>query len=210
MSFIDALNRMVGKVNAEPVRRPEPAFNEEDFRRNYRAQIEADYKRTQAAMVPDGTPTQRPQPREGQYKPDEKAKVGATVMGEAGLEGRDGLKAVFNTIQNRRREKQMGWDDVLDTYQYDAYRQKTPEYRRNYAAIKGDDSGIGTKEKELLEYVLGLMDNNAKDITGGATHFLNPEVTKQISSTGELPDWYDPKKVTYSSPNHQFLNNIQY
>lgn len=43
------------------------------------------------------------------------------------------------------------------------------------------------------------------DPTGGARHYLNPALTRQIRPHHDLPAWYDPARVTAIIGHHEFL-----
>lgn len=43
------------------------------------------------------------------------------------------------------------------------------------------------------------------DPTGGATHYLNVELTRQIRPGHDLPDWYRADQVTARIGRHEFL-----
>lgn len=122
--------------------------------------------------------------------------IAATIVDEAGGEkdaARD-MQSVLNVIMKRGngdirsaaaaclKEKQFsGWNPIKKS------------------DIKSVNSFIEKKRKHgkysvALKLVAQARAGTLKDITNGADHFLNLELTK--SQSGKIPSWYDPKKVT--------------
>lgn len=132
--------------------------------------------------------------------------IAATVVDEAGGEknaDRD-MQSVLNVIMKRGKgdirsaaveclkEKQFsGWNSI------------------NKSDIQSVNSFVEKKRKHgkfavALKLVAQARAGTLKDLTNGADHFLNLELTK--SQTGKVPSWYDPKKVTTKIGKTTFLN----
>ena len=56
-----------------------------------------------------------------------------------------------------------------------------------------------------LDLVNKAKSGSLKDITKGANHFLNVQLTKQQRKGGNLPSWYDSNKVVADYGKHRFL-----
>ena len=131
--------------------------------------------------------------------------IAATLVDEAGGEkdaARD-MQSVLNVIMKRGKgdirgaaaaclkEKQFsGWNPIKKS------------------DVKSVNGFIETKRKHgkysvALKLVAQARAGTLKDLTNGADHFLNLELTK--SQNGNVPSWYDPKKVTAKVGKTTFL-----
>lgn len=103
-----------------------------------------------------------------------------TIIGEASGEGMEGMQAVGNVILNRTFSGRYGnsvKDVVLAKSQFEPW-----SVRRNELL------GIPTNSPKYQEASAALDLAMQEDITGGATHFLNPEIVKKRRG-GTLPRW---------------------
>jgi hypothetical protein len=131
--------------------------------------------------------------------------IATTLVDEAGGEkdaARD-MQSVLNVIMKRGKgdiraaaaaclkEKQFsGWNPIKKS------------------DVKSVNGFIETKRKHgkysvALKLVAQARAGTLKDLTNGADHFLNLELTK--SQNGNVPSWYDPKKVTAKIGKTTFL-----
>ena len=118
--------------------------------------------------------------------------VMAIILSEASVEGEEGIQAVINTIVNRSRgDNTIGRfrDVVTKENAYEGYtlrkKKKLSEFVGEYKDFKNPDTEKQwyDTEKLLDEALAGELE----DITGGATHYLNPELQK--AEWRPLPDW---------------------
>ena len=131
--------------------------------------------------------------------------IAATMIDEAGGEkdAERGMQAILNVIMNRGKgnlrsaaaaclkEKQFsGWNPVKksDIQSVNSFIEKKRKHNKYALALK---------------LVSQARAGTLKDITSGADHFDNLELTK--SRSGKLPSWYNPKKVTTKIGNVTFL-----
>jgi N-acetylmuramoyl-L-alanine amidase len=130
--------------------------------------------------------------------------IAATVVDEARGEGSKGMQAVLNVIMNRgSNDVKKAARECLKQYQFSGWNKV------NKSSIESVDKFIESKKldaqfKKALNMVNDAEQKKLKDITGGAKHFLNTNLTKQ--TTGKLPNWYDKDKITNIIGNHTFLN----
>lgn len=133
--------------------------------------------------------------------------IAATIVDEAGGEKdyERGMQAVLNVILKRSK------GDIRGA----AKECLRPKQFSGWNAVKITDinsvkSFIDSKKKHTryslaLKLIESAKNGTLKDITGGADHFLNIQLTKKQSSTNSLPKWFDKRKVTVSIGNHTFL-----
>ena len=117
------------------------------------------------------------------------------LWGEAEGEGYDGMQAVGNVIMNR----------VDVDSKYDADAENIVMARAQFSSI--DDpvrleammnlTNDNPEYIQALEISKKLLTGEMKDITGGATHFYNP-------NTAAKHDWIDEYPVTFKLKNHWF------
>lgn len=103
-----------------------------------------------------------------------------TIIGEAGNQDFEGKQAVANVILNRAASGRYGStvsDVVLARRQFEPWDTRKNELM-SYTA---DD-------QRYQEAAAALEAATQQDVTGGATHFLNPDVVRQRRG-GSLPAW---------------------
>ena len=117
------------------------------------------------------------------------------LWGEAEGEGADGMQAVGNVIMNR----------VERDSKYDADAQDIVMEYKQFSSV-GDPKRLEAMmnlSKDNPEYIQALeiskklLAGEMEDITGGATHFYNP-------NTAAKHDWIDKYPVTFKLKNHWF------
>ena len=117
------------------------------------------------------------------------------LWGEAEGEGADGMQAVGNVIMNR----------VERDSKYDADAQDIVMEYKQFSSV-GDPKRLEAMmnlSKDNPEYIQALeiskklLAGEMEDITGGATHFYNP-------NTAAKYDWIDEYPVTFKLKNHWF------
>lgn len=128
--------------------------------------------------------------------------VARTIWGEARSEGRQGMQAVANVIMNRVASSR--WpNDVIGVvkqpYQFSAWNFGDPN-RAAMQSVTAADPAF----RAALEIAEQALRGTLPDITGGANHYLNVELTKQIRG-GRLPNWVDMADKTARVGKHTFL-----
>ena len=133
--------------------------------------------------------------------------VAATLVDEAGGEKNpiDGMHAVLNVIMNRAKGNiRQAAVECLKPKQFSGWNKinkKDPEAIKQFIDSKRSHS----KFKDALDLVNKARSGSLKDITKGANHFLNVQLTKQQRKGGNLPSWYDSNKVVADYGKHRFL-----
>ena len=133
--------------------------------------------------------------------------VAATLVDEAGGEKNplDGMHAVLNVIMNRSKGNiRQAAVECLKPKQFSGWNKinkKDPEAIKQFIDSKRSHS----KFKDALDLVNKARSGSLKDITKGANHFLNVQLTKQQRKGGNLPSWYDSNKVVADYGKHRFL-----
>jgi hypothetical protein len=133
--------------------------------------------------------------------------VAATLVDEAGGEKNpiDGMHAVLNVIMNRAKGNiRQAAVECLKPKQFSGWNKinkKDPEAIKQFIDSKRNHS----KFKGALDLVNKAKSGSLKDITKGANHFLNVQLTKQQRKGGNLPSWYDSNKVVADYGKHRFL-----
>lgn len=126
----------------------------------------------------------------------------ATILLEAESEPDQGKLAVAWVIKNRMEHAKTGsiHEVVLKPYQFSCFNADYAAQRK--ARLSGIDPVQWAK---CWEYACAAYWGLRRDQTNGAIFYLNPELTRRIRPTGDLPDWYDPARVTYRAGKHEFL-----
>jgi hypothetical protein len=134
--------------------------------------------------------------------------IAATLVDEAGGEkdAERGMTAVMNVLMKRAKGnfRQAG-AECLKPKQFSGWNSI------NKSDINSVKSFIDSKRKHskfslAMKIVSEARSGKLKDITGGADHFLNINLTKTQSKTSSLPSWFDKSKITVVIGNHTFLN----
>jgi hypothetical protein len=133
--------------------------------------------------------------------------VAATLVDEAGGEKNplDGMHAVLNVIMNRAKGNiRQAAVECLKPKQFSGWNKIN---KKDTEAIKQfiDSKRSHSKFKDALDLVNKARSGSLKDITKGANHFLNVQLTKQQRKGGNLPSWYDSNKVVADYGKHRFL-----
>lgn len=131
--------------------------------------------------------------------------LASTIIDEAGGErdAEKGMQAVLNVILKRGKgDIRKSAAECLKPKQFSGWNKV------NKSDIKSINKFIDLKRKHpryslALKLVSQARNGTLSDITNGATHFDNLELTKSVS--GRLPSWYDPRKVTAKIGNTTFL-----
>lgn len=126
-----------------------------------------------------------------------------TLWGEARGEGYRGMKAVANVIMNRYASN--NWPDnvadvCLQPFQFSAWLDSDPN-KALMERVTTDNPDFRT----ALGIARLALTRQLADITGGADHYLNIPVTRQIRGDGTLPDWVDVNRKTAEIGVHTFL-----
>jgi hypothetical protein len=133
--------------------------------------------------------------------------IAATIVDEAGGEKNayEGMQAVLNVIMNRvNGDVRKAAMQCLKPYQFSGWNKVN---KKDSDSIKKyiDSKKSHARFKIALDLVNQAKSGSLKDITKGANHFLNVQLTKQQRSGGKLPSWYNKDKVVADIGRHQFL-----
>lgn len=133
--------------------------------------------------------------------------IAATLVDEAGGEKNslDGMHAVLNVIMNRAKGNiRQAAIECLKPKQFSGWNKVN---KKDVNDIKQfiDSKKSHSKFKVALDLVNKAKSGSLKDITKGANHFLNVQLTKQQRKGGNLPSWYDSNKVVADFGKHRFL-----
>lgn len=124
--------------------------------------------------------------------------IATTLVAEAGGEGKTGMQAVANVLQNRaKRRGTTPATEALKRKQFSMWNSHTVSGK----SIKYVMDIYKVKESPLWPHAVYLAKNIAglRDVTGGATHYYNPKKVKPAWGKG-APTW----KSTGTIGNHTF------
>lgn len=136
--------------------------------------------------------------------------VAATIVGEAGGEGYEGMQAVKNVLQNRADKKgTIAARESLRPRQFSMWDKATAG-----VSVPDDFNKDGRPEKiqsiidmykkhSKWDTAVTLAKTNVKDITGGATMYYASGGSQVIDPPYWAKDWKDPIVVG----NHTFGNS---
>lgn len=123
-----------------------------------------------------------------------------TIYGEARGESYEGKLAVAHVIINRSKLPGYGGPTIAGVckkpWQFSCWNENDPMRPKLLAA----------SVEQMGPCILAAIDalrNEVVDPTNGATHYLNPEMTRKIRH-GSLPEWADEKKITVKLGRHWF------
>ena len=133
--------------------------------------------------------------------------IAATLVDESGGEkdAEKGMTAVMNVLMNRAKGNfRQAAAECLKPKQFSGWNSI------NKSDINSIKSFIDSKRKHskfpvAMKIASEARSGNLKDVTGGADHFLNVNLTKAQSKTSSLPSWFDKSKITTTIGNHTFL-----
>lgn len=133
--------------------------------------------------------------------------IAATLVDESGGEkdAERGMTAVLNVLMKRAKGNfRQAAAECLKPKQFSGWNSV------NKSDINSINKFIDSKRKHskyslALKLAVQAKAGNLKDITNGADHFLNVNLTKAQSNKSSLPKWFDSKKVTVTIGNHTFL-----
>jgi spore germination cell wall hydrolase CwlJ-like protein len=126
-----------------------------------------------------------------------------TLWGEGRSEGYTGMQAIANVIMNRYKQRPRFGSTVAGVctkpYQFSAWNAGDPNYYKMMAVTENDPLF-----KQAKEIALKALQGRLPDITGGADHYLNVPLTRQINN-GALPSWVNLANKTATVGKHTFL-----
>tara|TARA_R110001632_G_scaffold214459_1_gene341197 strand:+ start:127 stop:618 length:492 start_codon:yes stop_codon:yes gene_type:complete len=135
--------------------------------------------------------------------------IAATIVGEAGGEGYEGMQAVKNVLQNRSNKKgTIAARESLRPRQFSMWDKATggvsvPDDFNKDGRSKTIQSIIDMyKKHSKWDTALTLAKSNVEDITGGATMYYASGGTQTIDPPYWASDWQDPIVIG----NHTFGN----
>jgi len=121
-----------------------------------------------------------------------------TVEQEAGWEPYEGQLAVAYVIMNRANfSKASVIDTVMRQMQFSCWNAESPT-RMNIDTMPFEV--MRSSYKAAAAAYFRLVD----DPTNGASHYLNEEMARKLRG-GDLPAWFDEKKITARIGRHTFL-----
>lgn len=126
----------------------------------------------------------------------------ACIWAEARGEILEGQVAVCNVVLNRAVRRTIK-EVILQPAQFSWTNEKDPNYGAVIAQIQGRSAEQSLWHTAAVIAALGIA-RALVDLTHGATHYLNIELTRQLRGGG-LPNWVDLTKVTVKIGNHTFL-----
>ncbi len=129
---------------------------------------------------------------------DELTFLAYTIAQEAGGEPPEGQLGVAWVVVNRMRKSNLSLTDVIfRSMQFSCWNSDSPTRMK-----------LDTLPYEVLrqcyQMACAAYFGFTIDSTGGATHYLNEEVTRQLRG-GTLPGWFAEEKVTKRIGRHTFL-----
>lgn len=130
--------------------------------------------------------------------PRDRDLIARTIIGEAANQPFTGQQAVANVILNRLRSGRFGGsvaDVVTAPYQFEPWQTRRGELE----AIRPDSPAYARATQAIDAALSG-------DVTGGATHFLEPNIVRQrgtYKNPNGLPDWAQGPSVPIG--NHLFF-----
>jgi len=124
--------------------------------------------------------------------------VARTLWGEARGEGRDGMHAVANVLQNRAADRR--WpNDLADVatqpWQFSAWNANDPN-RDKLLSVGPSDPAFAA----ALDIADRALSGRLADITGGATHYHATSIA--------APYWANGATATTRIGNHVFYRNV--
>ena len=126
--------------------------------------------------------------------------IACTAVLEAEGEGPEGLRAVVWVIRNRMTAWLQDASEVcLSRLQFSCWNH---DGHRRLALSR---LFAGPVWVEALDAVDAMLAEDAVDLTGGATHYLNEAATRAGRKDGSVPPWFDEAKVTTRIGRHTFL-----
>ena len=124
-----------------------------------------------------------------------------TIYGEARGEPREGKHAVMWVILNRARGKGYGGPTLIGVcqrkFQFSCW---NPGDSMRVKVELADVERLANCLEAATEVLVGKV----PDPTGGATHYLNPEVTRRIRVDSDLPNWARDEWLTAKIGAHWF------
>jgi len=127
----------------------------------------------------------------------------ACIWAEARGEPLLGKVAVCNVVQNRAAGGKTIHDVILAPRQFSWTDPNDPNYQAVLYCLKPTPVPLSQWATSATIARLALA-GCFIDMTGGANHYLNIELTKTMRH-GTLPSWVDETKVTVKIGNHTFL-----
>lgn len=122
-----------------------------------------------------------------------------TLWVEARGEPELGKLAVANVVMNRATRRNMSVGEVvLQPYQFSGW--NSSDARMALAKIDENDPAW----HECCMVAHKALSGQAEDVSKGADHYLNIDVT--VRSRGSLPNWFREDRVTVKINRHTFLN----
>ena len=115
-----------------------------------------------------------------------------TIYAEASNQPREGQLAVAHSILNRLKSGKYGGDTMQDVL-FKPWQFEPWMTRRDELLSLDSDSEEMRKFNEVAVQAMQESDEG-RDPTGGATHFLNPDIVKQRRG-GALPNWFDQERA---------------
>ena len=116
---------------------------------------------------------------------DDRELIARTLQAEAGNQGLGGMLAVGSVIKNRMGSGQSFRDVILAPAQFSAWNKFTGAA----GGEQGQDMSKIKPSKDAYAAADALISGNIADITGGATHYYNPDISNPAWGASAGGDW---------------------
>lgn len=116
---------------------------------------------------------------------DDRELIARTLQAEAGNQGLGGMLAVGSVIKNRMGSGQSFRDVILAPAQFSAWNKFTGAA----GGEQGQDMSKVKPSKDAYAAADALISGNIADITGGATHYYNPDISNPNWGASAGGDW---------------------
>ena len=125
----------------------------------------------------------------------------ATVYLEAEGEPVEGRQAVAWVIRHRMDRRQQTPAQVcLAPWQFSCWNDDYEAQRVSRLTTPPPAAWTSCWRAAVGAY-FGIL----PDLSNGADAYLNPDLTRKIRPRGDLPEWYEPGRVTATHGRHHFL-----
>jgi len=116
---------------------------------------------------------------------DDRELIARTLQAEAGNQGLGGMLAVGSVIKNRMGSGQSFRDVILAPAQFSAWNKFTGAA----GGEQGQDMSKVKPSEDAYAAADALISGNIADITGGATHYYNPDISNPNWGASAGGDW---------------------
>lgn len=144
--------------------------------------------------------------------PPKKEVIAAILIGEAGGEKSPGMQAVLNVMQNRTKQP----NSATSIYYVATKKWQFSAYNRVSVSKKWTEAKMvayfrrHVNYKKAYQLIYHLNHGNIDDVTGGATHFYNPDKVKTAPSWAPVKFGGKNKKAKFTVQigSHLFFKDV--